>query len=312
MKKTAYHLIMVLLLVSSMAQAQFAKPLPKDEQHADWDARLNIGIIGGVSATRWFYQGGANPQYEQPYIMFSKLDSTFFPNLLNNVLAGVMAEYRLTNYHTVGLEVVYARRSTQLNYNFADAADGPNKTFHSQTDIAYSELFVQIPLTQYLRSANKIFRPYVFIAPRVTTPLNGKMNFLIEQTQPNTAALLDYPLAPENHATNNQTKLSSEFDSGNIRQWNIGAVVGLGAQFRLNLSTSYYMLLKLDASCQYGLLNTYSKYEREGSAVDQNGNLVSPSALGTRRIGNATAKLTLLFPLKQVSKSACRNWGEYD
>lgn len=310
MKKTAYHLIMVLLLVSSMAQAQFAKPLPKDEQHADWDARLNIGIIGGVSATRWFYQGGANPQYEQPYIMFSKLDTTFFPNLLNNVLAGVMAEYRLTNYHTVGLEVVYARRSTQLNYNFTDAADGPNKTFHSQTNIAYSELFVQVPLTQYFRSSSKKFNPYIFIAPRVTIPIEGNIDFKTEQT--NTGALLPPQDPNENNGSNNSTNLKSEFNSGNMRPWNIGAVVGLGAQFRLNLSTSYYMLLKLDASCHYGLLNTYSKYEREGSAIDQYGNPVSPSALGTRRIGNATAKLTLLFPLKQVSKSACRSWGEYD
>ena len=288
MKKTAYPLIAFLLFATSMVQAQFAKPLPEKQQSSSSEARFNLGIISGVSATRWFYQGGTNPQYEQPYIMYSKLDSTFFPNMLNNSLIGLMGEWEFSNYHTLGIEVAYAKRSTQLSYQ---TANGSN-TYNTQISIAYSELFVQIPLTQYLRPASKVFRPYIFIAPRITLPLKGTMGTLTTD-----ASTLD-----------TVTSQIVDFNKSNIRSWNIGAVAGLGMQFRINFNSSYYMMLKLDASYHYGLLNTYGTQQ----AVDENGNPINPYMLGTRHIGNATVKLSILFPLKKIQKDACKSWGEYD
>jgi len=297
MKKTAYHLIAALLLVANVAQAQFAKPLSEKHQGASSDAQFNVGIFGGVSATRWLYQGGANPQYEQPYVMYSQLDSTFVPNLLNNSLFGMTGEWKFSNYNTLGLEVAYARRSTQLSYQYTEPSISGTTTYNTQIDIAYSELFVQIPLTQYLRPADKVFRPYIFIAPRITVPIKGGLGKLTTEVNatPDTIA-----------------NLSLEFNSGNMRRWNVGAVAGLGMQFRIDFNNAYYFMLKLDASCHYGILDTYSKQEREGTAVDENGNPINPYMLGTRHIGNATVKLSILFPLKKIQKDACKSWGEYD
>ena len=230
--------------------------------------------------------------------MYSQLDSTFFPNMLNNSLIGLMGEWEFSNYHTLGIEVAYAQRSTQLSYQFTEPSISGTTTYSTQIDIAYSELFIQIPLTQYLRPASKVFRPYIFIAPRVTIPVKGGIGKLTTEAN---------ALAPDT-----LTNLSLEFNSGNMRRWNIGAVAGLGMQFRIDFGNSYYTMLKLDASCHYGILDTYSKYEREGNAVDENGNPINPYLLGTRHIGNATVKLTLLFPLKKIQKDACKSWGEYD
>ena len=137
-------------------------------------------------------------------------------------------------------------------------------------------------------------------------------------------------------SNDNQTAGSPDtiyFSARNMRSWNIGAVVGLGVQFRIPIG-AYYFDTKLDASCHLGLLNTYSKYERGlvtkkdsngHDVLDPNGNPVldlpinlntgkpiDPTLLGQRYISNATVKLTLLFPIKKIQKDACISWGEYD
>ena len=67
---------------------------------------------------------------------------------------------------------------------------------------------------------------------------------------------------PNNTETKPQSSPTVDsLSARNMRRWNIGAVVGLGLQFRIPLG-SYYFNTKIDASCHLGLLNTYSKYER--------------------------------------------------
>ena len=330
MKRLAYIFLVSLLVIGGNTKAQFAKPLPKKQD--PWaEAQYSVGIIGGLSATRWFHQGGTNTTFYQPITTIA-LDSTFFTTALNNALAGITIQKKLGEYHAIGIEVMYANRSTKLNHVFVT----PDSFNHSIKVIAhdiiqYSELLFQIPITQYLVNSTNAVRPYLFIAPRVSIPLKGTIS------QEKDTLVNASPLFPPSQVTEYNPSDNSQtipFTARNMRRWNIGAVVGLGLQFRIPLGSSYYFNTKLDASCYLGLLNTYSKYERglvvktdsNGNEVlDPNGNPVldlpinlntgkpiDPTLLGKRYISHATVKLTLLFPLKKILKDACIGWGEYD
>ena len=308
MKRPAYIFLLLLLLVSGGINAQFAKSLPNNLPTGESQPKYNIGIFGGVSATRWFHVGGTNTVYEQPYLMIRQ--DSIFADLIKNSLFGLTFEYRLNGYVSLGIDAAYANRSTELNSEFWQAQPSNNDIlFMRKNRINYREMFFQIPLTLYLFNESSLVRPYLFVAPRVTLPIDGTMNLDGNQTSANGNAGTYEDLA------------TAEFNMSNMRPWNIGAVAGLGVQFKIPFG-SYAVKAKLDGSCHLGLLNTYSKYER-GKALDENGNviqvvdqltgnIINPSLLGERYIGNATVKLTLLFPIKKIQKGACVNWGEYD
>lgn len=335
MRRLAYIFLIPLFVIGGNVNAQFAKPLPKKQD--SWsEAQFSVGIIGGVSATRWIHQGGANTVFEQPLTTIA-LDSTFLTTALNNALVGITVQKKLGDYHAVGLDVIYANRNTELSnkYISSDSIDHHSIKIRDHSNIQYSELLFQIPITQYLTSSTKAIRPYIFIAPRVTIPLQGsidleKDSFVTGFSMFSRNNTTDSLSAPQSIPISNTTDTLS---ARNMYRWNIGAVVGLGIQFRIPVG-SYYFDTKLDASCHLGLLNTYSKYERglvtkkdsKGNDIlDPNGNPVldlpinlntgspiDPSLLGKRYTSNATVKLTLLFPIKKIQKDACFNWGEYD
>ena len=339
MKRPVIIMLMSLLLVRGSLNAQFARPLPSKNDGAQWDADFSIGFFGGISATRWFHINEAYMNYgKQPYSTIA-FDSTFFRSVLNNALAGISVEKRLGDYHAIGLDVAFANRNTRLSYNFARPDTlGVNSKVFVDNNIQYSELFIQVPFTQYMAGPSKPVRPYVFVAPRVTIPLYGGFQ-MQNQTYPmedNTGYLIDMhdnqvPIQGDNEPFPLD---SIEFNGKNVRRWNIGAVLGAGVQFQIPFGEYYHMTMKLDASCHLGMLNTFSKYERgkafkkdengdyildaEGNKIPDpainavTGQAIDPNVLGKRYISNATVKLTLMFPIKRVPKDACVSWGEYD
>ena len=329
MKRLAYIFLISLLAIGGNTKAQFAKPLPKKID--PWaEAQYSVGVIGGLSATRWFHTGGTNTVFGQPITTIA-MDSTF----LNNALAGITVQKKLGDYNAIGLDVIYANRNTELHniYLTPDSFNHSSK-IHNYTNIQYSELLFQVPITQYFTNSTKAIRPYVFIAPRVSIPLQGAIALKKDTLVNDSPVFIQHGPVTNYPSSQSMISISDSFSARNMRRWNIGAVVGLGLQFRIPLGSSYYFNTKLDASCHIGLLNSYSKYERglvkmtdsKGNDVlDPNGNPVldlpidlstgnpvDPSRLGKRYISNATVKLTLLFPIKKIQKDACVSWGEYD
>ena len=332
MKRLAYIFLISLIAISGNTKAQFAKPLPPKQD--PWaEAQFSVGVIGGLSATRWFHQGGTNTVFEQPITTIT-MDS-LLTTTLNNALAGIVVQKKLGDYNAIGLEVIYANRSTELNHKYLtpDAFNHSIK-IRDRSSVQYSELLFQIPITQYLTNSTKAIRPYVFIAPRVTIPLQGAIALEKDTLVNDSPMFFQYNTGPNHQSSQAPTTIVDSLSARNMGSWNIGAVVGLGLQFRIPLGSSYYFDTKLDASCHLGLLNSYSKYERGlvvkkdsngNDVLDPNGNPVldlpidlntnepiDPSLIGKRYISNATVKLTLLFPIKKIQKDACVSWGEYD
>ena len=307
MKKASFILFLAFVLIGSTANAQFNKPLQSASSRVNTsEARYNIGISGGLNSTYWFHFGGTKTRYKEPFNF--------------GILGGLTVERMLNKNMSISLEGFYAMRNMQLNYeihNFpVSLGMGPehNKDYYRQLDVDYTEINVQAPFTYYF--SNSTIRPYVFVGPRVSVPMSGKMIWkkaeIVNGQQSSTWTSVD----------------TVGISAQNMWQWNIGVVGGAGVMFKLNVG-NYYFLIKADASAHASLayflvninpfdvhasvINSFTHEETSGTSQNVVGaGYIDPYLLGTRINTDATVKVTLLFPLKKQLQGACMRWGEYD
>ena len=292
MKKAYFLILATLLLIGGTAQAQFNKPLkPTYSVTGNSEAQYNVGIIGGVTSTHWLHFGGTNTPYRQ--------------TLNLGLTGGIVVERMLNRNVSVGLEGLYAMRNTKLSYEVVNfpVALNQSKDFYRQLDANYQEVNVQVPLTYYFGQANATIRPYVFVAPRVTVPLNGSLIWQKKE-------IIGY--GTDNQQYGAATVDTVELNAQNTRQWNVGVVLGVGVRFKINLG-NYYIITKADISGHAAVINSFTSEEIHGESQNVIGaSYIDPYLLGMRFNTDATAKITILFPLKKQLKGACMNWGEYD
>lgn len=307
MKKASFIFFLAFVLIGSTANAQFNKPLQSASSRVNTsEARYNIGISGGLNSTYWFHFGGTKTHYKEPFNF--------------GILGGLTVERMLNKNMSISLEGFYAMRNMQLNYeihNFpVSLGMGPqhNKDYYRQLDVDYTEINVQAPFTYYF--SNSTIRPYVFVGPRVSVPMSGKMIWkkaeIVNGQQSSTWTSVD----------------TVGISAQNMWQWNIGVVGGAGVMFKLNVG-NYYFLIKADASAHASLayflvninpfdvhasvINSFTHEETSGTSQNVVGaGYIDPYLLGTRINTDATVKVTLLFPLKKQLQGACMRWGEYD
>lgn len=307
MKKASFILFLAFVLIGSTANAQFNKPLQSASSRVNTsEARYNIGLSGGLNSTYWFHFGGTKTRYKEPFNF--------------GILGGLTVERMLNKNMSISLEGFYAMRNMQLNYeihNFpVSLGMGPehNKDYYRQLDVDYTEINVQAPFTYYF--SNSTIRPYVFVGPRVSVPMSGKMIWkkaeIVNGQQSSTWTSVD----------------TVGISAQNMWQWNIGVVGGAGVMFKLNVG-NYYFLIKADASAHASLayflvninpfdvhasvINSFTHEETSGTSQNVVGaGYIDPYLLGTRINTDATVKVTLLFPLKKQLQGACMRWGEYD
>lgn len=301
MKRIAYFGLTICFVLSTItANAQFNKPLQSPSQRKTTnEAKYNIGITGGMSLTHWMHFGGLKNNFKQPVL--DGLGPVF----------GISFERMLNSKTSVSLEGFYAMRKTSLYYTAIKslAIDyGQSINYKKNFSIAYNQVEVQVPLTFYLSNTlNARVKPYVFVAPRVSIPLNG-METIEKQ-------LLDSLGNFQYDANNNiitYDTASVQLNASNFRQFNVGVVAGAGVLFKINVS-NYYFLVKVDASYNFNVINSYTKDEKNATVPNVLGvGYIEPSLLGKRFITDGTIKATLLFPLKKQLKGACMKWGEYD
>lgn len=300
MKKLSYIALTICLALSTLAaNAQFNKPLQSASQRKTSNvAKYNVGITGGLSLTHWIHTGGLKNDFEQP--VTDGLGPVF----------GVSVERLLNNRMSISLEGFYAMRKTKLTYNSIKQlaiAYGYSSDYQKNFSIEYNQIEIQVPVTYYLSSTqNARIKPYVFVAPRISIPLSG--------TEKMESQLLDSLGNFQLDADGNPSSIlvQTDLNKSNFRQFNVGLVGGVGVLFTIN-TNNYYFLIKVDASYNYNLINSYTKDEKDANVPNVLGvGYIEPSLLGKRFITDATLKATILFPLKKQLKGACMRWGEYD
>ena len=291
--KKAYFLILTALLIGTSVQAQYNKALPSSRsQFYSNDAQYNIGIIGGATMTQWLHIGGTKTQYHHPFNF--------------GIVGGLTLERKLQNNLSVGIEGLYAMRNTQLNYevlNFPVSLHEDSKDFYRQLDAEYQEVNIQIPVTYYMGQGN--IRPFIYAALRGSLPLSGKEIWQKKE-------ILNYGQDNQQFNDSNISFDTIEMTAQSMRPWNVGLVAGAGLLFRINFS-NYYFLIKADASVHSTVINSFSPEEIHGESQHVIGaSYIDPYLMSYRLNTDATARVTILFPLKKQLKGACMRWGEYD
>lgn len=292
MKKTYFLILTVLLIGTSTVKAQFNKPLTSTRsQFYSNEARYNIGIIGGATMTQWLHIGGTRTQYHHPFNF--------------GIVGGLTLERKLQRNVSIGIEGLFAMRNTQLNYEVINLPVSltESKDYYRQLDVDYQEVEVQIPLTYYFGQGNIL--PFVYVAPRFTLPLSGKMVWQKKE-------ILNYGTADQHYNEVGAIVDSLDMSAQNMRPWNVGLVAGGGVLFKINFS-NYYFLIKADASAHSTVVNSFSQEEINGTSQNVIGaGYIDPYLLSYRLNTDITARITIMFPLKKQLKGACMRWGEYD
>ena len=181
--------------------------------------------------------------------------------------------------------------------------DNGNRDYYRQLDVDYQEVNVQALYTYYF--SNNTFRPYVFIGPRVSVPMSGKM---IWQKK----VILDYGTPEQHFSETGVTVDTVEMTAQNTRKFNVGLVAGVGLLYKLNVG-NYYIFIKADVSGHAAVINSFTSEEIHGESQNVIGaGYIDPYLLGMRFNTDVTAKITFMFPLKKQLQGACIRWGEYD
>ena len=296
MKKPSIIILLFFLTIGITAQAQFNKPLQSARSRVNSnEAKYNIGIEGGLTSTYWVHFGGTKTPYKSPFNF--------------GITGGLIVERMLNGNTSIALEGLYAMRNTQLHYeviNFPVSlglGHEHNKDFYRQYDADYQEVNIQVPLTRYL--SNGTIRPFVYVAPRVSFPLSGKMVWQKKE-------ILEYGTENQHYSETGNFIDTVEFNAQNNRQLNVGLVLGAGVLYKLNVG-NYYLLLRLDLSGHAAFINSFTSEEINGESQNVIGaGYIDPYLLGLRFNTDATLKFTLMFPLKKQLQGACIRWGEYD
>jgi hypothetical protein len=292
MNKSSIIILSFLLAIGITAQAQFNKPLQSARSRVNSnEARYNIGIEGGLTSTYWAHFGGTKTPYKAPFNF--------------GITGGLIVERMLNGNTSIALEGLYAMRKTGVNYEVLNfpVAINESKDFYRQFDAEYQEVDIQVPLTRYL--SNGTLRPFVYVAPRFSMPLSGKMVWQKKE-------ILNYGTENQQYNENGVVNDTVEFNAQNTRQFNVGLVLGAGVLYKVNVG-NYYLLLRLDASAHAAVINSFTSEEIHGESQNVVGaGYIDPYLLGWRVNTDATVKLTLMFPLKKQLQGACIRWGEYD
>lgn len=291
MKKTI-AILSLLFLFGQFAQAQFRKPLTSASSRVNsTEALYNIGLSGGLTSTYWLHFGGTETKYKQPFNF--------------GILGGLSLERMLNGSNSISLEGYYVMRKVQLNYdvlNIPTSIDESND-YYRQFNADFQEVEVQAIFTHYFSKST--IRPYVFIGPRVSIPLAGKMYWQKKEIE-------GYGTPEQHYIEESATFDTVEMSAQNTRQFNVGLVAGVGVLYKLNVG-NYYMILKADVSGHAAAINSFTHEEITGESQNVIGaGYIDPYLLGMRFNTDVTAKVTIMFPLKKQLQGACMKWGEYD
>lgn len=291
MKKTI-AILSLLFLFGQFAQAQFRKPLTSASSRVNsTEALYNIGLSGGLTSTYWLHFGGTETKYKQPFNF--------------GILGGLSLERMLNGSNSISLEGYYVMRKVQLNYdvlNIPTSIDESND-YYRQFNADFQEVDVQAIFTHYFSKST--IRPYVFIGPRVSIPLAGKMYWQKKEIE-------GYGTPEQHYIEESATFDTVEMSAQNTRQFNVGLVAGVGVLYKLNVG-NYYMILKADVSGHAAAINSFTHEEITGESQNVIGaGYIDPYLLGMRFNTDVTAKVTIMFPLKKQLQGACMKWGEYD
>lgn len=271
MKKRLILLLFGVFSVVSLP-AQFAKPLKGRNYICRNTGSLSFGITGSFAANDMIYSA-VSKSVLTPY-----LAPTF----------GLAAEWNTMRRVSIGLDASYAMRGTNEVFATEFLTSYTTSTFaRVHYSMTMNGVEVRIPVTYYIGYDENI-RPYLYVAPRFTLWLNGKVKW--ERTYDDESYT---PVVYE-----------SELNNATIAPYDLGAMAGVGLCSRVLVNRTRFFV-KFDLAYGFSVMNNFSQHEVNEDVVFQGWGDIEHETLGKRLLQNVEARLTLLVPLRNHLKDAC-------
>ena len=191
---------------------------------------------------------------------------------------GLFVEIPVGEALIIAPEAMYVQRGMETNYEHISGSK-----VHYSMNASYADVRLpfelRLPVTPY-------FQPYVTIGAEAGMRLFGQIH--IDRTAP--------------------VEMDETIDVGdaNLQMIHAGAFAGLGIRSRVNIG-SFGIVLKLSAAFHQGLLDSYSKMEREGSANPLNVNAYQVT--GYRLPQGIEACFGIAIPLAPRMEDACATFS---
>ena len=194
------------------------------------------------------------------------------------IMGGIFADIPLSEGISFAPEVVYVQRGTDMRYVHRTGAQ-----VHYSIKVAYADL--RLPVEFYW-PIKPCFQPYFVVGAEAGFRLFGEIH--MDRTAP---IALDETLPA---------------DSSNMFLVHAGAFAGAGVRSRINMGAMEVML-KLSATFHQGFVDSYSPYEKNGTAQAQNVNAYQIT--GWRLPQGLEVTLGVAIPLKPILKDACASFS---
>jgi len=263
-------------------RAQFAKPLRSRYQRSFNNSALSLGVSGGFAANDMVYTA----------VKTSQLKGYFGPTF------GLTAEYNIMDRFSVGMGTSYVMRGTNEQTDSEFLTSFTSSTWaRVKYGMRLNGIELRVPLTFYI-GANDNWRPYVYLAPRVSLWLGGTVKWERTYDDDSYVSLVyDTPLT-----------------QAMVNPVDVGVVGGIGFR-QLIMVRNLRLFLKFDVSYGISLMDTFSPQEIKAEASAHEGRDdgfdfygwgdIGHETLGKRYLQNVEARLTIMVPLRKHLNDAC-------
>lgn len=188
---------------------------------------------------------------------------------------GVNVDYNINEIISIAPEILYSSNGVyHKDYIYRN-------TYEASYRLIANYLNFRIPV-MFKMNMTKYFQPYFFVSPEFSSCIGGS---------------LDYRLRKIGEETYVYDKVKGEITAGDIKQFDVSALVGIGVRFRVNVGHTFF-IAKFDVAYNYSFINNY------GTAV----NGISKE-MGKRYNNSIDCMMTIGFPLKLGRSRPCVDFG---
>lgn len=262
-----YLLVGLLLLLSAFQMNGYAQ-MNKKEYEKQW---ICVGVKGGVSVSRMWY-------------LNNKALNLLPQDILFHLTGGIFADVPLNNVLAVAPELTYAKRGTAMHYLHINSGSQVNYSL----DVTYLDLRVPLEIRWPIRP---YFQPYFVVGAEAGMRIGGQIHM---DRKPSTLP----------QSMDMQLDTTINVGKANMSLFHAGAFAGVGIRSKLLIGRRY-MLLKLSASYHQGLLDTYSKMEKNDITSSDAVNVNAYQINGMRWPQGLELTLGVAFSLKSMGQDAC-------
>lgn len=284
-------MISLLLALCGTMQAQYRSPLKTKRNKNDRSNAISIGVKGGVN---WPYMDFTDPNLAQ--LPHKPLYDTLFlfPQTINGTrsykdtlllsfkpMFGVFVDIPLNEHVSIAPEIMYVKRGMRTNYMNRDGLNVDHSIRSQSVDL-------RVPLVFNFKL--ETVQPYAFVAPDFGLVSGGN----IQQTvMKNDTLLVSYD--------------SLAINASNMNPFHFSVLGGVGMRFNFNFN-KFSMLMKIEAAYNYGIMDTFSKMEHDGTTPPVNVNAYNTT--GKRLTRGLECCISIGIPLKFAEKDACSNFKD--